>query len=198
MYTRILGLDLAGSEKKQTGYCLIENSEIVDYGILFTDEQIKSYVKENKISLVAIDAPFNLPKKGNLRDCDILMKQIGLHPLPPTLPGMRILVGRVKKLLVWFKEQGIQTIEVFPAGAILFLGFSRKPKSIAERIKYLREIMKALGLQSRRVIGRLLPDEFDGIICAIVGYAYATNNYIEVKGKECKVIFPAELSKWNL
>jgi len=194
---RILGLDLAGSEKRQTGYCLIVGHELVDYGILFSDAQIRSYILKQSPSLVAIDAPFNFPKKGNLRDCDLLMKQIGLSPLSPILPGMKVLVERVNRLLKWLKEKNIEAIEVFPAGAIRFLGFKQKPKSIGERIRMLREIIRSIDLVTKRPIGRISSDEFDGIICAITGYAYVTKNYIEIKGEECRVIFPAELSKWK-
>ncbi|MCD6491411.1 MAG: DUF429 domain-containing protein [Candidatus Korarchaeota archaeon] len=196
MYNVIIGLDLAGSENRQSGFCLIQDNEIIDYGILFTDKQIISFIGEKNPDLIAIDAPFNLPKKGNFRDCDLLMKEIGLHPFPPTMSGMRLLVERVNRLLKIFREKNIEAIEVFPAGAIRFLGFKRKPKSITERVKYLREIISFIGLKSRRYIGRIRPDEFDAIICAITGYAYATQNYIEITGEECTVIFPIEMTKW--
>lgn len=156
-----------------------------------------SYIDRVNPDVVAIDAPFNLPSKGNMRDCDQTMKQIGLSPLPPTLPGMRILVERAKIIVRWLSERGIKAIEVFPAGALRFLGYKKKPKSNAERIRVIRYLMKMLNLKSSRPIYKISPDAFDGLICAITGLAYLTGNFIELRGDECSVIFPADPLKWK-
>jgi len=156
-----------------------------------------NYIERVNPDIVAIDAPFNMPKKGNMRDCDLTMKQIGLNPLPPTLPGMRILVERANLLLNWLNKIGIKAIEVFPAGALRFLGYKKKPKSNAERIRIIRDIMKSLNLRSSRGIYKISPDAFDGLICAITGLAYLTDNFVEIRGEHCSVIFPVELGKWK-
>ncbi len=192
-----LGLDLAGKENKQSGFGLISFGELVDYGLLFSNKQIMSYIERVNPDIVAIDAPFNMPKKGNLRDCDKTMKQIGLSPLPPTLPGMRILVERARILVKWLNDRGIKAIEVFPAGALRFLGYEKKPRNNAQRVKIIRDIIKSIGLKSKRNIYKLSPDAFDGIICAITGLAFLTDNYVEIRGEECSVIFPVESSKWK-
>ncbi|MHA1590386.1 MAG: DUF429 domain-containing protein [Candidatus Njordarchaeales archaeon] len=188
--TIVLGLDLAGSEKNVTGYCVILNDAIEDFGAVFSNEEILSLVNKWRPKLVAIDAPLNFPRRGNLRDCDLLMKQINLNPLPPTLPGMRMLVNRAMWLVKELKSRGIDYIEVFPAGALRFLGYKKKPKSIAERLRIAKELARVFTLNIKRYPARLLPDIFDAIICAITGYAYINGDYIEIKGEECRVIFP--------
>jgi len=195
---KVIGLDLAGSEKNPTGYCHIEFSEVVAFGELYSDASIKRYISKIEPDIVAIDAPLNFPSHGNLRDCDLLMKQIGLNPFPPTMPGMRVLVERAMRLVNWLEENGFSYIEVFPAGAIHFLGLKRKPRSIGERIKMARELVRLIGLSMKFRISKMSPDEFDAVICAITGYAYLTGNYIEIKGRECTVIFPAEPSAWKV
>ncbi len=191
------GLDLAGKENKQSGFAIISFGELMDYGELFSNKEIMDYIERVNPDIVAIDAPFNLPKKGNMRDCDQTMKQIGLSPLPLTLPGMKILVERAKILVNWLNNLGLKAIEVFPAGALRFLGYEKKPKSNAQRIRIIIDIIKSLNLGTRKNIYKISPDAFDGLICAITGLAYLTDNYVEIRGGECSIVFPVELSKWR-
>ncbi|HEV09209.1 MAG TPA: DUF429 domain-containing protein, partial [Sulfurihydrogenibium azorense] len=56
---KILGLDLAGSPKRKTGYAYLENGKL-QVGVLFQDEDILNLAKNFK--LVMIDAPLSLPE----------------------------------------------------------------------------------------------------------------------------------------
>lgn len=58
-WERVLGLDLAGSPKRKTGYAFLKDKRLV-VGTLYTDEEILEISKGFK--LVMIDAPLSLPE----------------------------------------------------------------------------------------------------------------------------------------
>ena len=103
---RIVGIDLAGVEKRPTGFCFLEGMK-VKTSLLFTDEEIIEEVKKAKPSIVAIDAPLSLPKGRksieertdiHLRECDRELLRRGIKFFPITLGPMRKLTERGIKL----------------------------------------------------------------------------------------------------
>ena len=58
----ILGVDLAGSEKRNTGICIMGKKLNVKTMIVHTDKEIEKIVRKIKPKIIAIDAPLSLPK----------------------------------------------------------------------------------------------------------------------------------------
>lgn len=168
---RIVGIDLAGVEKRPTGFCFLEGMK-VKTSLLFTDEEIIEEVKKAKPSIVAIDAPLSLPKGRksieertdiHLRECDRELLRRGIKFFPITLGPMRKLTERGIKLKKKLEKEGFRVIEVYPGGAQDVLGIPRKQKGVEKLAKGLER----LGI--KRIKKRITDHELDAITCAFVG-----------------------------
>ncbi|KYK34757.1 MAG: hypothetical protein AYK19_02470 [Theionarchaea archaeon DG-70-1] len=107
MYFVICGIDLAGSEHRPTGVCIL--NDVIAFHTVYTDAHILSLVNHSSPSVVAIDAPLSFHGE-HFRDGDVeLRKEVPILPL--TFKGMQLLTQRGIKLksLIPF-----QVIEVYP------------------------------------------------------------------------------------
>ena len=93
---KIVGIDLAGNPKNETGFCVLEanHDKFVSTEILYSDSEIINKLKEVNPEIIAIDAPLTF--SGNNRRCDDLLREYG--SLPVTLRGMVILANRGSEL----------------------------------------------------------------------------------------------------
>lgn len=107
----IIGIDLAGKPENPTGWALWENKK-VKTNLIYTDREILEGITRSKPEIIAIDAPFNLPKSGMFRKADKEMIRKGYRVFPPSLPAMKKLTVRAKKLNKLIAESGHKTIEV--------------------------------------------------------------------------------------
>jgi predicted RNase H-like nuclease (RuvC/YqgF family) len=60
---KILGIDLAGSEKRKTGICILNEKLIAHSFFVFSDQEILNLIEKEKPDLIAIDAPLYLPNR---------------------------------------------------------------------------------------------------------------------------------------
>jgi len=85
-----IGIDLAGSPKRPTGFCVTNSKKRVKCRILYTDKEILEAVKKTAAKIVAIDAPLALPKgrhcleehcrgRAHFRACDRVLSRMGLN-----------------------------------------------------------------------------------------------------------------------
>ena len=65
----ISGIDLAGKPENPTGWAAWENKK-VKASLLYMDNQILEAITQSKPEVIAVDAPFSLPKSGILRKAD--------------------------------------------------------------------------------------------------------------------------------
>lgn len=159
---RSVGIDLAGLETNETGFCILDfNGEenvvakrlLTDREILYEIEDINS---EKKIDVIAIDAPFSFPESGMYRPGDVKLKNRGFKPLSPNFPGMKPLTKRGKMLSRILKKDGYKVIEVFSKAS-----------------------EKILGLNKSKNANK---DEYDALVCALTGKAFLKNNYENLDG----------------
>ena len=189
----MIGIDLAGSEKRPSGICILIGDKINTF-LLYTDEEILNEVRKYKNALIAIDAPLTLPRGRksidqrcdiHFRECDkeLLRRRIKFFPI--TLGPMRALTKRGMKLKEAFEKEGFEVIEVFPGGAQDILGIPRKSKGKEK----LLEGLKRLGLKGFRK--GITDHELDAITAAYVGKLYLEGKY-EAYGdpKEGLIIMP--------
>ncbi len=160
---RIVGIDLAGLETNETGFCVLDSEEGKDkvrVKRLLTDREILNEIEEvneeKKIDVIAIDAPFDWPKEGYFRKCDLLLKARGFSPLSPVFPGMKPLTRRGKMLSTILRNRGFRVIEVFAKAS-----------------------EKIFGLEKKRAVNK---DEYDALICALTGKAYLQGKYEDLEG----------------
>lgn len=179
----IVGLDLAGSPRRPTGFSTLRYPSLDVYtSIVYTDDEIVEAIAECKPRVVAIDAPLGLPKgrRGmsdhgpHLRLCDIMLRRAGIRFLPVTLGAMRMLTERGMKLKPAIEKLGFEVIEVYPGGAQDILGLPRAKKDRHG----LRSGLENMGLKIHG--GDLTVHELDAVTAAYTGLMY-------VKG-ECTIL----------
>jgi predicted nuclease with RNAse H fold len=186
----IVGIDLAGSEKRNTGFCFLKNKKAITK-ILHKDEEIIENVKKLKPKIVAIDAPLSLPKgrkdineKGpHFRKCDLELKKFKIKFFPITLGPMRKLTERGIKLKNIFLKNNFKVIEVFPGAVYDMVKVNRK--DVSEIKKFLSNFFE---LEEKNYT----LDELDAITCCLIAKFYLENKYIEIGDKEeGTIILPA-------
>lgn len=164
----ITGIDLAGKAENPTG-CAVLKDEKVKASLLYTDNQILETITKNKPEIIAIDAPFSLPKSGVFRRADKEMIKNGYHVLPPSLPAMRRLAMRAMKLNKLMVEKGFKTIEVHPTSACKALKIP--PKNWGKIQTFLTQI----GLKGDLKVRTLASHEIDAIMAALTAYLHIKN-----------------------
>ncbi len=179
MLLPVVGLDLAGSAKRPTGFCAMSLDLFCKTSILYSDEEIISKVLSVKPALVSIDAPLSLPKGRksiddasgpHFRQCDLELRKMHIKFFPITLGPMRMLTERGIRLKRVFEKRGIKVIESFPGGAQDILGIPRKQKGLGK----LRKSLEEYGVKGMR--NDSTGDELDAITCALVGVLFVSGN----------------------
>jgi predicted nuclease with RNAse H fold len=190
---KILGIDLAGSEKRKTGICILNEKMEANCFCLFKDREILDLIEKEKPDLIAIDAPLSLPKgrkslkrksKIHFRKCDRELWKFGIKFFPITLGPMRKLTERgikLRKIL----EKKYKVIEVYPGATQDILKIPRKQGGL----KKLKRGLEKLGIK----ILKKNPngDELDAITSAFTGFLYLKGKYIAIGDKkEGQIILP--------
>ena len=194
---KILGIDLAGSEKRKTGICILNKKLKADCFCLFKDKEILDLIEREKPDLIAIDSPLSLPEgrkslkrksKIHFRKCDKELWQFKIKFFPITLGPMRRLTERgirSRKIL----EKKYKVIEVYPGATQDILKIPRKQKGLRK----LKKGLENLGIK----IFKKDPngDELDAITAAFTGFLYLKGKYLAIGDeKEGQIILP----KWKI
>ena len=161
---RVVGIDLAGLETNETGFCILDFGEggkdRVQVKRLLYDREILDEVErlngEQRVDVVAIDAPFSWPEQGYFRRGDLMLKNRGFAPLSPMFPGMKPLTRRGKMLSEILRKRDLRVIEVFSKAS-----------------------EKILGLDKTRAANK---DEYDALVCALTGKAFLQGNFEDLDG----------------
>ncbi|MGA2361780.1 MAG: DUF429 domain-containing protein [Candidatus Aminicenantales bacterium] len=170
----IVGLDLAGSPKRPTGFCVLRGLE-VETRDLYSDEEILAAIAEAHPGLVAIDAPLHLPpgrssiherNDSHYRPCDLELRRRKIPFFPITLGPMRGLTERGMRLRAELERNGTRTVEMYPGGAQDVWGIPRA----ARDGKGLRSGLARLGLKGLRTDSS--NHELDAASGALVGLLF--------------------------
>jgi predicted nuclease with RNAse H fold len=192
---KVVGIDLAGSEKRETGFCVLDEKLRVETCILFKDEEIIEEVKKVKPEVISIDAPLALPKGRpslskkyknypHLRECDKELLKMKIKFFPITLGPMRKLTERGIRLKKIFEKMGFKVIETFPGAAQDILKIPRKKEK-----EKLRKGLIKIGIKG--IKKEISEHELDAITSAFVGKLYLEGNYLAIGDpKEMLIILP--------
>jgi len=184
---------LAGSERRGTGMCLLDESLTAKVWVVYGDEEIIRDAERLRPDIVAIDAPLTIPKGRSsiddrsgphFRECDLMLKRMGIKFFPVTLGPMRMLTKRGVRLKERLTALGLRVVEVYPGGAQDVLGIPRKSKGL----EALRRGLEALGI--RMPLGSLSGDELDAITAAYVGLLYLKGEAEVLKGVDGAIVMP--------
>ncbi len=178
----VVGIDLAGSEKRDTGFCMMDEGMKCTATILHTDQEILHETLKAKPRVVSIDAPLFLPKgrksldiKGppHFRECDKELLRMHIKFFPISLGPMRMLTARGIRLRAALEESGYEVIESFPGAIQDVLGMPRKQRGLTE----LEGSLRRYGVRLTRRNESYGGDELDAVTSALVGLMYARGDY---------------------
>ena len=197
----VVGIDLAGSPRRNTGICSLKGLRITKYATVFSDKEISDFVSTTRPEIIAIDAPLNLPpgrksledRNGeHFRPCDRVLLQRGIRFFPITLGPMRSLTKRGIALKKRFRRMGFKVIEIYPGAAQDVWKIPRKQFGLGR----LRRGLEKLGI--RGLVRGMNGDELDAVSGAMVGRLFLLEK-AEVLGnfRQGAIVIPktTELSK---
>lgn len=173
----VIGLDLAGSPQRRTGYCRLGPGLATETRVLGNDDEILAALRSTPAAIVAIDAPLSLPRgrasldlpgPPHFRACDLALRARGIRFFPVTLGPMRMLTRRGIDLAGRLRSEGFEVIEAYPGGAQDVLGIPRKGAG-EERLRRALVRFGFTGAVERRSITH---DELDAVVCAFTGREY--------------------------
>ena len=186
----IIGIDLTGSEEKESGWAYLKG-RYAETRRVSTDEELISSIEHIRPDIVSIDSPLAYPKGrvstsktgpdakyGIMRECERLLRHFGVHVYPALIDSMINLTTRGMFLAKELRNRGFRVIESYPGVAQDVLKIPRKGKS-KEQHDHLK-----LGLASFGICGDLIDnpdishDEVDAITSALVGYFYLNSQYV--------------------
>lgn len=186
----IIGIDLAGSPKNPTGWALWKNKAI-KANLVYTDKEILEGVLSHNPSIIAIDAPLRLPKKGILRKADKEMIKRGYRVFPPSLSAMEKLTLRTIKINTLILEKGYKTIEVHPTSTRKALSM---PLKDWEKIQ---TILKSIGIKGEIQTRPLASHEIDAVTAALTAYLHVKNQTEAIGDEEEGFIIIPKKMDWR-
>lgn len=186
----IIGIDLAGLPKNPSGWALWENNK-VETCLVYRDSEILEGIARSRPAAIAIDAPFNFPKRGLLRKADREMIKRGYRVFPPALTAMRTLTLRAIKLNKLIEEKGYKAIEVHPTSTRKAL--SMPPKEWEK----IQEILVSMGLKGNLQTRNLTSHEIDAVTSALTAYLYMQNQTEAIGDEEGGYIIIPKKQDWR-
>jgi len=192
-YELFLGVDLAGSEKRNTGISFVENNTIVTC-IIRNEKELLEIMK--KFQFIYIDAPLTLPhgrsslevrNEHHFRECDLLLRKRGIKFFPITLGPMRMLTKRGMRLRERLSRLGKEVYEVFPGAFYDVFGVKRKDRETIQALYRTLSVFFGLSLK----VDYPSQDELDAIACLFTGFFHKLNLAECLTGIDGTIIIPA-------
>ncbi len=169
-----MGIDLAGIPRNPSGWAFWERN-VIRTSLSYSDQEILEKIIKNNPALVAIDAPFSLPKSALLRKADREMIKRGYRVFPSTFAAMKKLTLRAMRLNKLIGEKGYIAIEVHPTSTCKALGMPVRARG------EIQTILENMGLEGDIKTRTLTSHELDAVIAALTAYLY-THNKTEAIG----------------
>lgn len=184
--TKIVGIDLTGSETKPSGVAFLHNNKASTY-LMKSDEEMIDEILRFSPHIVSIDSPLSLPygrlsvfdddparnEFGIMRQCERILKKRGVNAYPTLLPSMQKLTKRGIGLAAKLRSRGIPTIESYPGVVQDIIGLPRKQASLS----LLKKGLGIFGLKGEFLKKEVSHDEIDAITSAIVGIFFLSKDY---------------------
>jgi len=189
-HEKLIGLDLAGSDKRPSGICFLQGNQ-ANVFIINTDEEILRAIGDHA-QTVAIDAPLSLPKgrcclrdgcdcsgKAHFRLCDLELRKLKIKFFPITLGPMRKLTLRGMALKNKLEANGLRVFETYPGAAQDIWGIPRQ-----KDLQGLKRGLKRFRLQGNWLRPEVTKDELDALTCALVAREELRGNAMAIGDPE--------------
>jgi uncharacterized protein YprB with RNaseH-like and TPR domain/predicted nuclease with RNAse H fold len=180
---RIVGIDLTGSERRATGWALLDGAVATTKAIRSDEELLRETLAANP-DIVSIDSPLSMPDgvtdpdnigtRPIYRRCELALKRMGISVFWCLLPTMKSLTMRGMRLASELRKDGLKVIESYPGAAQDLLGIPRKGSSLEE----LKRGMARIGITGDYLTASVSHDEVDAITSALVGLFFLADDYI--------------------
>jgi predicted nuclease with RNAse H fold len=184
---KYVGVDLAGSAKRPTGMCILDDALRARCSVCYSDAEILRVIAKSKTKIVAIDAPLALPRgrhcveehcrgRPHFRACDRVLARMRIKFFPVTIGPMRTLTARGMMLRKRVERLHIRAVETYPGASQDLLGIPRKNQGL----RALQESLAKIGCRGD-VTGRTLTgDELDAVSCALVARDCAKGSCVAI------------------
>ncbi|MEM2119369.1 MAG: DUF429 domain-containing protein [Candidatus Bathyarchaeia archaeon] len=180
----VVGIDLAAKESNPTGWAFLKG-RLLETCLIYMNSEILEKIASCSPSIVAIDAPLSLPKKGPLRKSDKEMMRRGLHVIPPSFSAMQTLTLRAMELSKLIADKGHVIIEVHPTSTRKVL------KMPAKNWKEIQNKLRLMGLTGEINKRELSPHEIDAATAALTAHLYVQGQTENVGNKgEGYIVIP--------
>lgn len=202
----MVGVDLAGTERGRTGFCVLDGRRTTELRVLATDTEILDAVRDVDPAVVSVDAPLFLPRgrvsidvpgPPHLRASDRFLRELGIRFFPISLGPMRALTTRGLRLRAALEQAGRRVIEGYPGAAQDLLGIPRKGAGL-ER---LRDGLLSLGFAGDVERSDVTHDELDAVSAAYLGERYLAGDFVAVgdPAEGYMILAPKEvvLARWR-
>jgi uncharacterized protein len=182
---RVVGLDLAGSPRRPTGFCLLTRGRFTRTATLGDDAEILDRIDAAAPEVTLIDAPLSLPRgratldaagPPHLRACDRELQRLGIRFFPLTLGPMRTLTARGMRLAAELVARGHRVHEGYPGGTQDLLGWPRKSAGTPR----LQRAMRRFGFRGDVARRPLTHDELDAVAIAWTGALFLGGRAMEI------------------
>jgi len=196
-YELFLGVDLAGSEKRNTGISFVENNTIVTC-IIRNEKELFEIMQI--FQFIYIDAPLTLPhgrsslevrNEHHFRECDLLLRKRGIKFFPITLGPMRMLTQRGMRLRERLSKLGKEVYEVFPGAFYDVFGVKRKDRDSIQVLYKTLSCFFGLSLK----VDYPSQDELDAIACLFTGFFHKLNLAECLTGIDGTIVIPGTFLK---
>lgn len=177
---KIVGIDLAGSIRRETGWVLIEDTHVLMKVVYKNSSIVREVLKANPF-IVTIDAPLSMPKEGHIRSIEKKLLELGISSLPPLFSGMRKLTERGILVKYLLSSMGFDVFEVYPYSLVKILG-------VSDRSIFLLEARR----RGYQVEGDINRHTIDAFIAAIIGKLYLENKAYLFESYDGAIILPKE------
>jgi predicted nuclease with RNAse H fold/uncharacterized protein YprB with RNaseH-like and TPR domain/dephospho-CoA kinase len=207
---RVVGIDLTGSEKRPTGWCLLVGGT-AETRLLSADKEIIDATIASKPHLVSIDSPLSLPKGrtrvtnddpgrdkyGIMRECERTLKKRGVNVYPSLIDSMQQLTARGIRMANKFRKVGIPVIESYPGAAQDIMGIPRKRAGL----EYLKRGLGEFGLFGPFLTEKVAHDEVDAVTSALVGLFFWRGKFEALGNRDEEYLIIPDLNvdpePWN-
>jgi len=185
---KIMGIDLAATPKNPTGWALLEG-KAASTRHMYRDEEILASVQKHAPTLVAIDAPLNLPKGKSMRKADKDMHKMGYPVLPPLFPAMKKLTLRAIAVARHIQNLGFTVIEIHPLSTRKALQMPTKDWAAVQTI------LVQIGLEGDLRKRSLTPHELDAVTAALTAHLHLeAKTQLIGNAKEGYIVVPQKIS----
>jgi predicted nuclease with RNAse H fold/dephospho-CoA kinase len=187
----VVGIDLTGSERRPSGWCVLRGAS-AETAMIASDDEVVARISALRPSVVSIDSPLSLPfgrthvgdddptreSAGIMRRCERELKRRGINVYPCLLPSMQALTERGIRLATRLRALGVPVIESYPGAAQDIMGIPRK--GAGEH--FLKQGLAEFGIEGDFLKSAVSHDELDAITAALVGSFFLAGKYEALAG----------------